>query len=72
MRDAYPLVVPLEVEVKVGPNWRDVSPQVEEELPLTGLRNEQQAAYQTPFRIKKSRDGLVTIPGTEYSYTAAR
>ena len=34
MRDAYPeLIVPLEVEVKVGPNWRDVSPQVED-IPL--------------------------------------
>ncbi|HEY3377648.1 MAG TPA: DNA polymerase I [Armatimonadota bacterium] len=33
MRDAYPLRVPLDVEVKVGPNWRDVSPQVED-LPL--------------------------------------
>jgi len=33
MRDAYPLIVPMEVEVKIGPNWRDVSPQVED-LPL--------------------------------------
>ncbi|MHB0940008.1 MAG: DNA polymerase I [Armatimonadota bacterium] len=34
MRDAYPpLIVPLEVEVKIGPNWRDVSPQVED-IPL--------------------------------------
>jgi len=34
MRDAYPpLIVPLEVEVKTGPNWRDVSPQVED-IPL--------------------------------------
>lgn len=33
MRTAAELIVPLEVEVKVGPNWRDVSPQVEE-LPL--------------------------------------
>ncbi|MEI7832392.1 MAG: DNA polymerase I [bacterium] len=30
MREAYPLSVPMEVEVKVGPNWRDVSPQVED------------------------------------------
>ena len=30
MCDALPLIVPLAVEVKVGPNWRDVSPQVEE------------------------------------------
>jgi hypothetical protein len=29
MRDASTLIVPLEVEVKTGPNWRDVSPQVE-------------------------------------------
>jgi DNA polymerase-1 len=33
MRDAIRLVVPLEVEVKVGPNWRDVSPQMED-IPL--------------------------------------
>ena len=33
MRHAYPLAVPLEVEVKVGPNWRDVSPRVED-IPL--------------------------------------
>jgi DNA polymerase-1 len=30
MRDAYPLVVPLDVEVKTGPNWRDVTPPVED------------------------------------------
>ena len=29
MCGAMPLAVPLEVEVKVGPNWRDVSPRVE-------------------------------------------
>jgi len=34
MQEAYALVVPMEVEVKVGPNWRDVSPQVDETLPL--------------------------------------
>lgn len=34
MRNAYPeLIVPLEVEVKIGPNWRDVSPHVED-IPL--------------------------------------
>ena len=33
MADAYPLDVPLDVEVKVGPNWRDVTPHFEE-LPL--------------------------------------
>ncbi len=35
MRDAYPLVVPMDVEVKIGPNWRDVTPPVEDvpELP---------------------------------------
>ncbi len=37
MRDAYPLVVPLDVTVKIGPNWRDVSPQVEEEMPYIGI-----------------------------------
>lgn len=30
MQGAYTLHVPLEVEVKVGPNWRDVSPQAED------------------------------------------
>ncbi len=34
MVGAYALDVPLEVEVKVGPNWRDVTPRMEE-LPLT-------------------------------------
>ena len=34
MVTAYPLAVPLEVEIKVGPNWRDVTPQIEE-LPIT-------------------------------------
>ncbi len=34
MQEAFPLIVPLEVEVKVGPNWRDVSPHVEEEAPF--------------------------------------
>ncbi|HOS43818.1 MAG TPA: DNA polymerase I, partial [Armatimonadota bacterium] len=29
LRDAYHLVVPLEVEVKIGPNWRDVTPVLE-------------------------------------------
>jgi DNA polymerase-1 len=29
MQDAYPLIVPLAVELKDGPNWRDVSPRVE-------------------------------------------
>jgi DNA polymerase-1 len=33
MADAYQLDVPLDVEVKVGPNWRDVTPHFEE-LPL--------------------------------------
>ena len=36
MREAFPLEVPLEVEVKVGPNWRDVSPHVED-IPMIGL-----------------------------------
>jgi len=35
MRGAFPLIVPLEVEVKLGPNWRDVSPQVED-IPVVG------------------------------------
>ncbi|MHB9025087.1 MAG: DNA polymerase I [Armatimonadota bacterium] len=30
MRTAYDLIVPMDVEVKIGPNWRDVSPQLEE------------------------------------------
>lgn len=34
MTEAYALIVPLEVEVKVGPNWRDVSPRVEDIPPL--------------------------------------
>lgn len=34
MQTALPLIVPLEVEVKVGPNWRDVSPQVDDVLPV--------------------------------------
>ncbi len=33
MQTAYPLIVPLEVEVKVGPNWRDVSPHMEDIAP---------------------------------------
>lgn len=34
MAQAFELIVPLEVEIKVGPNWRDVTPSVEE-LPLS-------------------------------------
>jgi DNA polymerase-1 len=34
MQGAYPLIVPMNVEVKIGPNWRDVTP-VLEELPLS-------------------------------------
>lgn len=33
MQEAYRLDVPLEVDVKVGPNWRDVSPRVDEAIP---------------------------------------
>ncbi|HEX2949082.1 MAG TPA: DNA polymerase I [Armatimonadota bacterium] len=36
MCDAYQLSVPLEVEVKVGPNWRDVSPKSEDMPPAMG------------------------------------
>lgn len=35
MCTAVELIVPLDVEVKVGPNWRDVSPQVEDLPPDT-------------------------------------
>ena len=40
MSEAYALAVPLEVEVKVGPNWRDVSPQVED-IPAGLLEGEE-------------------------------
>ncbi|HEY3416017.1 MAG TPA: DNA polymerase I, partial [Armatimonadota bacterium] len=40
MRTAYELAVPLEVEVKVGPNWRDVSPQLDEMPPLPAEMDE--------------------------------
>ncbi|MHB9130651.1 MAG: DNA polymerase I [Armatimonadota bacterium] len=34
MEDAYQLIVPLEIEIKVGPNWRDVTPASEDPLPI--------------------------------------
>ncbi len=34
MQEAYALIVPLVVDVKSGPNWRDVSPWVEDIVPL--------------------------------------
>ncbi|MEI6521280.1 MAG: DNA polymerase I [bacterium] len=38
MENAYTLSVPLVVEVKEGPNWRDVTPHVEE-LPIFNVNN---------------------------------
>jgi DNA polymerase-1 len=40
MREAYPLRVPLDVEVKIGPNWRDVSPHIEDVPPEIILADE--------------------------------